>query len=98
MDILNPGDTIILPPGYIHAVISISASSLFGLYIFSQDWVCKLKKGLDRELEFCEQLKDIEKFDLILGRREKDYMMLHELSEIVDGQVKEVADSSLEEE
>jgi len=43
-------------------------------------------------------LKDVEKFDLILGRREKDYMMLHELSEIVDGQVKEVADSSLEEE
>ena len=98
VDILKPGDTIILPPGYIHAVISVTESSLINLSIFGEDWISRIKELLKRELEFCRHTKDKQKLELILGRREKDFMMFKELSERITGNVQHDLDIILENE
>ena len=99
VDILEAGDSIIIPPGYIHAVISITTSSLVNLNIFCQNWVGDVKALLDRELQFCKTLKDVEDVDLILGHREKDFLMFMELLEKnVEGDLQKSLEGLLEEE
>lgn len=98
VDILEAGDSIIIPPGYIHAVISITTSSLVNLNIFCQNWVGEVKALLRRELEFCKDLKDVRDVDFILGRREKDFLMFMELLENVEGNLQEGLKDLLEQE
>lgn len=80
VDILNPGNWIILPPGYIHAVISPLMSSLINISMFRSDWIESTTTGLRRERKFCDRTSG-GILELIIGRRERDLGMYKELLE-----------------
>ena len=79
VDILNPGDWIFIPPGYIHAVITPMRSSLINISLFRSDWIEVAGIGLRRERVFCND-KDSDILKLIIGRRARDLEMYRNLS------------------
>ena len=84
-----------LPPGYIHAVITVGYSAMLTLSLIREDWLEAAEMALPKEVAFFEEqvrkykepesaeerrvLK--ERIDLITNRWMRDSAMLHRLLE-----------------
>lgn len=79
VDILNRGESILIPPGYIHAVITPVWSSLINISLFRSDWIEIADIGLRHEWIFCHD-KDVEILNLITDRRVRDLEIYKNLS------------------
>jgi len=77
-----------IPPGWIHAVITVEESFMMDIYVVRDDWTEVIREASKLELDFClsegvEILKATE-YNEILERYQQDFIMIKKLSEVVD--------------
>jgi Glucose-6-phosphate isomerase (GPI) len=86
--ILYKGDSIMIPPGWIHAVITVEESFMIDIYVFRDDWTDMTRQASKLELSFClsggAEILKMTEFNEILERYQQDFIMIKRLSERVD--------------
>lgn len=85
---LYAGDCVLIPPGWIHAVITIEESFVPEIYLVRDDWTEVIREASKLELGFClsegvEVLKTTE-YNEILERYQQDFILIKRLSDTVD--------------
>lgn len=80
VDVLRPGNTT-LPPGYIHAVISIGSAAMIVLSFMREDWLDIAEYALQRETALVDSGKKLD-MKLIQDRRRRDLKMFQRLIEM----------------
>lgn len=98
--ILCADDSIMIPPGWIHAVITVEESFMIDIYVFRDGWTEMIRQASKLELSFClcegpEILKKTN-FNEILARYQ-DFISIRRLSETVGPEQSEALTSLAEE-
>ena len=91
---LYAGACVIIPPGWIHAVITSEESFMLDIYIVRDDWIEVIREASKLELSFClsegvEAVKTLE-YNEILERYQQDFIMIKQLLETVDPERRDV--------
>jgi hypothetical protein len=52
---LSEGKSLVIPPGYIHAVITVEESAIITMDIVREDWMDLVKDGMNKEFALIEE-------------------------------------------
>ena len=79
IDILKPGRSCLIPPGWPHAVITLAKNAvLLNISITREDWIAAATDGLAKENQLLHSMS-VDNLNTILDRRSRDLEMFTSL-------------------
>jgi ribosomal protein L16 Arg81 hydroxylase len=98
VDVLFPGDALVIPPGYIHAVVTLDKAAMTSIDIVNPGMIGAAREAMHQEEELVEagELRG-KRLDDIVRFRDEGVALWRSLSTKVEGVVKEQVDKFIRE-